>query len=223
MWVAVAAAACVMSGGAAASGSPARACTATSDVVVWGGTVCGVTAAVAAHRSDPSLSITWLVNGTRLGQCPPPAPPETPPSTPVRCGALGGCRVAALELAVGARPRALPWHRAVPFHRRLRLHFRLRGRCTADARFHLTLAACARVPACLPACLPAALLGGMTSGGLGGVDRSMARTPMPARPFLLPVAALCVLCCAVLCRGGGGSGLTDTERRTYPTCPACLT
>jgi len=38
-----------------------------ADVVVWGGTVCGVTAAVAAHRSDPTLSIVWVVNGTRLG------------------------------------------------------------------------------------------------------------------------------------------------------------
>ena len=38
-----------------------------ADVVIWGGTVCGVTAAVAAQRSDPSLTIVWLVNGTRLG------------------------------------------------------------------------------------------------------------------------------------------------------------
>ena len=37
------------------------------DIVVYGGTVCGVTATVAAHRTDPALKIVWLVNGTRLG------------------------------------------------------------------------------------------------------------------------------------------------------------
>ena len=43
------------------------ACDASADVVVWGGTVCGVTASVAAVRSDPAARVLWLVNGTRLG------------------------------------------------------------------------------------------------------------------------------------------------------------
>lgn len=60
----LAAAATVLAAAAAPNcGSSAE----VADVVVWGGTVCGVTAAVAAHRSDPSLQIVWLVNGTRLG------------------------------------------------------------------------------------------------------------------------------------------------------------
>jgi hypothetical protein len=46
----------------------AGACEASADVVVWGGTVCGATAAVAAARTgSPSSSVLWLVNGTRLG------------------------------------------------------------------------------------------------------------------------------------------------------------
>ena len=41
------------------------ACDASADVVVWGGTVCGVTASVAAARGN--TTVLWLVNGTRLG------------------------------------------------------------------------------------------------------------------------------------------------------------
>ncbi len=43
------------------------ACDASADVVVWGGTVCGATASVAAVRSSRNASVLWLVNGTRLG------------------------------------------------------------------------------------------------------------------------------------------------------------
>jgi hypothetical protein len=42
-------------------------CEKTADVVIWGGTVCGVTSAVAAVRSDPAVEVLWLVNGSRLG------------------------------------------------------------------------------------------------------------------------------------------------------------
>ena len=40
-------------------------CDASADVVVWGGTVCGVTASVAAARGNST--VLWLVNGSRLG------------------------------------------------------------------------------------------------------------------------------------------------------------
>ena len=50
-------------------------CTDVADVVVWGGTVCGATAVVAASRTFTGnttsgargRSIVWLVNGSRLG------------------------------------------------------------------------------------------------------------------------------------------------------------
>ncbi len=38
-----------------------------SDVAVYGATVCGVSAAVAAARADPSARVLLIVNGTRLG------------------------------------------------------------------------------------------------------------------------------------------------------------
>ncbi len=47
--------------------SRASACSESADIVVWGGTVCGVTAAVTANNIDPRISVLWLVNGTRLG------------------------------------------------------------------------------------------------------------------------------------------------------------
>jgi hypothetical protein len=50
-----------------ASAMSETACDASADVVIWGGTVCGATAAVAAVRSSPNVSVLWLVNGTRLG------------------------------------------------------------------------------------------------------------------------------------------------------------
>ena len=53
--------------GSGGSGSGSDSCAATADVVIWGGTVCGATASVAAVRSDPAASVLWLVNGTRLG------------------------------------------------------------------------------------------------------------------------------------------------------------
>jgi len=42
-------------------------CDDSGDVVIFGGTVCGVTAATAVHRTDPSAKVLWLVNGSRLG------------------------------------------------------------------------------------------------------------------------------------------------------------
>ena len=33
------------------------------DVIIWGGTVCGVTAAIAAIRTDPDVKVLWLVSG----------------------------------------------------------------------------------------------------------------------------------------------------------------
>lgn len=52
-----------------ATGALPLVCDASADIVVVGGTVCGVTAAVAAARSTstPSAKVLWLVNGTRLG------------------------------------------------------------------------------------------------------------------------------------------------------------
>jgi len=47
------------------SSRAAPACSARGDVVVWGGTVCGLTASIAAARQN--ASVLWLVNGTRLG------------------------------------------------------------------------------------------------------------------------------------------------------------
>ena len=40
-------------------------CDAVADVVVWGGTVCGLTASLAA--AGQNVSVLWLVNGSRLG------------------------------------------------------------------------------------------------------------------------------------------------------------
>jgi hypothetical protein len=50
-----------------ASGShdASGACDHTADVVVWGGTVCGLTASLAA--ASQKTSVVWLANGTRLG------------------------------------------------------------------------------------------------------------------------------------------------------------
>eukprot|EP00755_Sulcionema_specki_P002581 Sspe_Gene.118848::Locus_113288_Transcript_1_1_Confidence_1.000_Length_2183::g.118848::m.118848 len=45
----------------------AAACDYSADVVVWGGTVCGATAAVGSVRADPEATVVWVVNGTRLG------------------------------------------------------------------------------------------------------------------------------------------------------------
>lgn len=42
-------------------------CTHSADIVIWGGTVCGLTASITANQVDPSLSVLWLVNGSRLG------------------------------------------------------------------------------------------------------------------------------------------------------------
>ena len=39
----------------------------TADIVVWGSTVCGVTAAVGAVRTNTSATVLWVVNATRLG------------------------------------------------------------------------------------------------------------------------------------------------------------
>ena len=44
------------------------ACTVTADIAVFGGTVCGVTATVGAHRSSSAdATVAWIVSGQRLG------------------------------------------------------------------------------------------------------------------------------------------------------------
>lgn len=40
-------------------------CDVVADVVVWGGTVCGLTASLAA--AGQNVSVLWMVNGSRLG------------------------------------------------------------------------------------------------------------------------------------------------------------
>jgi len=50
---------------ASASHDASGACDHTADVVVWGGTVCGLTASLAA--ASQKTSVVWLINGTRLG------------------------------------------------------------------------------------------------------------------------------------------------------------
>eukprot|EP01060_Flectonema_neradi_P007909 TRINITY_DN15626_c0_g1_i1.p1 TRINITY_DN15626_c0_g1~~TRINITY_DN15626_c0_g1_i1.p1 ORF type:complete len:673 (+),score=102.65 TRINITY_DN15626_c0_g1_i1:81-2099(+) len=42
-------------------------CDKESDIVIWGSTVCGVTSAVGAKRTNKDLSVIWAVNDTRLG------------------------------------------------------------------------------------------------------------------------------------------------------------
>ena len=37
-------------------------CEQSANVVIWGGTVCGVTAAIAAIRTDPKVKVLWLVS-----------------------------------------------------------------------------------------------------------------------------------------------------------------
>ena len=43
------------------------ACSSTVDIGVFGGTVCGVTAVAGAQRTNSSLSVGWVVSGSRLG------------------------------------------------------------------------------------------------------------------------------------------------------------
>ena len=65
IWCAVLCVLCV--GLVVTQGSPIPPCEQSASVVIWGGTVCGATAAVAATRSDHRTTVLWLVNGTRLG------------------------------------------------------------------------------------------------------------------------------------------------------------
>lgn len=57
----------LMLAGGAGAASVSVSCSESAGVVIVGGTVCGVTAAVAVARSDPAAKVLWLVNGTRLG------------------------------------------------------------------------------------------------------------------------------------------------------------
>ena len=38
----------------------------SANVIIWGGTVCGVTAAIASTRTDPKLKVLWLVSTARV-------------------------------------------------------------------------------------------------------------------------------------------------------------